>query len=173
MSTPVKMGIVVTQPTAFVERNPDFVAHVRRNMERDIRDSGRLIDSESWKQEEVNPAGGFAKPMTQFSLDAVSQAHVIQFVDYSNGIYHVTARPTEVQIGTLEAAKARAEALNAEHGHTDYDAEYDEWSGDHYAVKTVPLGYPEPDIKVTNRFPAQRLADSQRAIRMSTERMRG
>lgn len=169
MSAPVKMGIVVTQPTAFIERNPDFVAHVRRNMERDIRDSGRLIDDESWKREEL-PDSGFGKPMTQFSLDAVSQAHVIVFVDVPDG-WHTSKRIHEVQIGTVEAAEARAAALNAEHGYAP-DEDGDWWS-EHYTVNTVPLGYPSPALQVTNRFPAQRLADSQRAIRMSTEGMRG
>lgn len=170
MSAPVKMGMVVTQPTDFIERNPQFVAHVRRNMERDIRDSGRLIDDESWKQEEVNPAGGFATPMTQFSLDAVSQAHVIVFVDVPDG-WHTSKRIHEVQIGTVEAAEARAAALNAEHGYAP-DEDGDWWS-EHYTVNTVPLGYATPKVQVTQEFRSQTTADRQRAIRMATERMRG
>jgi hypothetical protein len=144
VSTPVKMGMVVTQPTAFIERNPAAVASIRSNMERDIVDSGHLPDPESWKSEELADSG-FGKTMTRFSLDAVSQAHVIVLVEPDG--YHAWTKVHEVQIGTLEAAKARAEALNAEHGHTDYDAEYDEWSGEHYAVKTVPLGYATPEMR--------------------------
>lgn len=148
MTAPVKMGMVVTQPTAFIERNPATVAYTRSRMERDIIESGRLPDRESWKREDLPQEEYALAAMTRFTLDAVSQAHVIQFIDVSSGgIYNVTARPTEVQIGSLEAAKARADALNAEHGHTDYDAEYDEWSGDHYAVKTVPLGYAPPQVQ--------------------------
>lgn len=168
MSAPVKMGMIVTQPTAFIERNPDFVAHVRRNMERDIRDSGRLIDDESWKREEL-PDGGFGKPMTQFSLDAVSEAHVIVFVDVPDG-WHTSKRIHEVQIGTAEAAEARAAALNAEHGYAP-DEDGDWWS-EHYTVNTVPLGYPSPSVQVTQEFRAQTSADRQRDIRMATERMR-
>lgn len=169
MSAPVKMGMVVTQPTDFVERNPDFVAHVRRNMERDIRDSGRLIDDESWKREEL-PDGGFGKPMTQFSLDAVSQAHVIVFVDVPDG-WHTSKRIHEVQIGTVEAAEARAAALNAEHGYAP-DEDGDWWS-EHYTVNTVPLGYATPALQVTQEFRAQGITDRQRDIRIGTERMRG
>lgn len=154
MSTPVKMSMVVTQPTEFVERHTTSARWIREQMERDIIESGRLPDLASWKREDRNDTHSLV-PMTTFTLDAVSQAHVIQFIDYGNGIYHVTARPIEVQIGTLEAAKARAEALNAEHGHTDYDAEYDEWSGDHYAVKTVPLDYATPEVQVTQEFPEE------------------
>ena len=169
MSAPVKMGMVVTQPTDFIERNPSFVAHVRRNMERDIRDSGRLIDDESWKREEL-PDGGLGKPMTQFSLDAVSQAHVIVLVEPDG--HHAWTKVHEVQLGSLEQAQARVDALNAEHAHMDYDEEDGAWWGEHYAVKTVPLGYAAPDLQVTQEFRAQSVTDRQRDIRIGTERMR-
>lgn len=171
MSAPVKMGMVVTQPTSFIERNPAFVAHVRRNMERDIRDSGRLIDDESWKREEL-PDGGFATPMTQFSLDAVSEAHVIVLI-HTEGRYTDTT-VHEVQIGTTQAAQKRADALNVEHGHFDkFDPRDGEWWGDHFEVQTVPLGYPPPALQVTQEFRAQSTTDRMRDIRIGTERMRG
>lgn len=172
MSAPVKMGMVVTQPTEFIERNPGFVAHVRRNMERDIRDSGRLIDEESWKREEL-PDSGFGKPMTRFSLDAVSQAHVIVRV-HNEGRSRFT-EVVEVQIGTLREAEARADVLNEEHGYSPVIVRRQdgESSWDYYDVETVPLGYPSPALQVTQEFRAQGLTDRQRDIRISTERMRG
>lgn len=159
MTQPVKMGLVVTQPTEFIERNPAFVAHVRRNMERDIRDSGRLIDDQSWKREEL-PDSGFGKQMTQFSLEAVSQAHVIVHITKEGR--STSTEVVEVQIGTRDAAWARAKALDEEHGH-------DQW--DYHAVETAPLGYPS-ELRVTQKFPAQTAADRMRSLRMATERMR-
>jgi hypothetical protein len=159
MSAPVKMGMVVTQPTAFIERNPHFVAHVRRNMERDIRDSGRLIDSESWTREELD---GFPAPMTRFTLDAVSQAHVIVHITKEGRSQ--STEVVEVQIGTRDAAWARAKALDEERGH-------DAW--DYHAVETAPLGYPTPELQVTQEFKAQSTTDRMRDIRIGTERMRG
>lgn len=170
MTQPVKMGMVVTQPTSFIERNPDFVAHVRRNMERDIRDSGRLIDSESWTREELD---GFPAPMTRFALDAVSQAHVIVRV-HNEGRCQST-EVVEVQIGTKQAAEQRADALNEEHGYdTLITRRHDgESSWDYYDVETVPLGYATSEVQVTQEFKAQSATDRMRDIRIGTERMRG
>lgn len=138
MTQPVKMGMVVTQSTDFVERNPAVVENTRRNMERDLIESGRLPDQGSWKREDL-PRGPYdLAAMTQFSLDAVSEAHVIVFeVCQPSGTF--TKRIHEVQIGTVEAAEARAAALNSEHGYAP-DEDGDWWS-EHYTVNTVPLGY--------------------------------
>lgn len=163
MSAPVKMGVVVTQPTDFIERNPGTVAYTRDRMARDIIESGRIPDQASWKREEV-PKGLYdlGPAMTTFTLDAVSEAHVIVHITKEGRSQNTEV--VEVKIGTRDEAWARAKALDEERGH-------DQW--DYHAVETAPLGYPEPDIKVTQEFRAQTTADRQRAIRMATERMRG
>lgn len=139
MITPPKFGVVVTQPTEFVERNPDSIEHTRRGMERDILDSGRLPDQASWKRED-RKADYAQTPMTRFSLDALSQAHVIAFVDYSNGFYAVSSRVHEVLVGhTAEEVQERVDALNEEHGHTERDEEDGEWFDSHFTFKTVPM----------------------------------
>lgn len=173
MSAPVKMGVVVTTPTDFLERNPSSMAYTRRNMERDIIESGRLPDPASWKREDVPREMYDMVSVTRFSLDAVSEAHVI--VRVHNAGRSPSTEVVEVQIGTLREAEARADVLNEEHGYDPiivrrHDGES---SWDYYDVETVPLGYPSPALQVTQEFRAQGIADRQRDIRMATERMRG
>lgn len=172
MSAPVKMGIVVTQPTDFIERNPATVEYTRRSMARDIVDSGRLPDQASWKREEIPREMYDMVQVTRFSLDAVSEAHVIVLVEPDGR--HTWTGVHEVQLGSLEQAQARVHALNEEHGcYLKYDESDGEWWGKHYAVETVPLGYATPEVQAPQEFRSQGIADRQRAIRIGTERMRG
>lgn len=173
MTTPVKMGIVVTQPTDFIERNPSTVAFTRSRMEKDIINSGRLPDPESWKREELPRETYDLAAMTRFTLDAVSKAHVIVKVHHEGRAVYTEV--VEVQIGTSEAAEQRADELNAEHGcdpvivrRADGDS-----SSTYYDVETVPLGYSTSAVQVTQEFTAQTSADRQRAMRLASERMRG
>lgn len=173
MSGPVKMGVVVTQPTDFIERNPGTVAYTRDRMARDIIESGRLPDQASWKREDV-PRGLYDMvQMTTFTLDAVSKAHVIVKVHHEGRAVYTDV--VEVQIGTEQAAEQRADELNAEHGYDTIIVRRADGDrcGTYYEVETVPLGYATPKVQVTQEFRSQDIADRQRAIRMATERMRG
>lgn len=172
MSTPVKMGVVVTQPTDFIERNPGTVAYTRDRMARDIIESGRLPDHASWKREDRNDIYALV-PMTTLTLDAVSKAHVIVKVHHEGRAVYTDV--VEVQIGTVEEAEQRADELNAEHGYETIIVRRADGDrcGTYYEVETVPLGYATPKVQVTQEFRSQDIADRQRAIRMATERMRG
>lgn len=71
------------------------------------------------------------------------QAHVIQFIDYSNGIYAVSSRAHSVLIGGVDEVKKVVEGLNDRGGHTQHRDEDGEWSDSHWAFKTVPLWEPQ------------------------------
>lgn len=165
MSAPVKMGVVVTQPTDFIERNPGTVAYTRNRMARDIIESGRLPDQASWKREDRSDLHSLV-PMTSLTLDAVSKAHVIVKVHHEGRATYTDV--VEVQIGTEEAAEQRADELNAEHGYETIIVRRADGDrcGTYYEVETVPLGYATPEVQVTQEFRAQTKSDLRRDIAM-------